>query len=608
MSEPIQEGNQAAVAVVIPVYRQAHFLLDAVTSVLSQSMADRTRTVIINDGCPWPETDRLCRLLARANPGRIVYLKQKNAGLSEARNRAIRLALQLWPSVRAVFPLDADNALSPTTLERLLERLDTSGADWVYTDQEAIGARGGTIRHPQRFSLFRLLVSNYCDSGSLLHRRLFDSGFWFESSNPEFPEDWDFFARAGLAGFRGAHLADAGFLYRITGGTMHTTQSGPHLLSAPFWPPSCGPRDPQRLLQLEHAEMPRFAFVDTVGGDVSFGSHPSLPPATRHSLADFLALISAQAPVRDLEAPYVPPYAVVASQALLDRLVDARLWDGIAFHAQRCLVDRPVLHVDIMSGAPGWRVDGGSRAALSFARTGAVLHVATVGARWPLASVAGPLSETAVGHAAAVDAICRATSQLPAEPSPAAIIGNDRAFADTIYGRGHRRFMLTASAAPTGVVMTADRLAAGGIPWTLLARGGPLHLVVIGDELPVGPLDEHIQSTAVVEPDERLRVELAGALHPCRRAWFVDTVLSAAELSHAAWLGVQPGFVTTAPDVLFHDRRLGIARQAAMDPGGVFERYVALNSSVGELLSTWGVAESKLEIAELSNTWEDPAA
>ena len=53
--------SEPDIAVVIPVYKQPQYLKDAVTSVLKQSIIDKVRIVIVNDGCPYAATDSIAR-------------------------------------------------------------------------------------------------------------------------------------------------------------------------------------------------------------------------------------------------------------------------------------------------------------------------------------------------------------------------------------------------------------------------------------------------------------------------------------------------------------------------------------------------------------------
>ena len=111
------------VAVVIPVFKQPQYLVESVDSVMSQHGVT-AHAVIVNDGCPFESTHEIGLALAQAFRGRTYYVRRPNGGLSAARNTGIDLALAMRPDLDAVFPLDADNRLSPDTLARLASILD----------------------------------------------------------------------------------------------------------------------------------------------------------------------------------------------------------------------------------------------------------------------------------------------------------------------------------------------------------------------------------------------------------------------------------------------------------------------------------------------------
>jgi len=93
------------ISVVIPCYRQAHFLPEAIESVLAQTYA-HWEIVVVNDG----STDNVAEVAARY-PG-VRCITQENAGLSAARNTGIRHTNGDF----LVF-LDADDRLLPRALE-----------------------------------------------------------------------------------------------------------------------------------------------------------------------------------------------------------------------------------------------------------------------------------------------------------------------------------------------------------------------------------------------------------------------------------------------------------------------------------------------------------
>src|SRR5262249_20188406 len=68
------------VAVVIPIFKQPSLVIDALESVLRQQTSFDYRVVAVNDGCPFAETDQVCRSYARAFPDRVLYVRRKNGG------------------------------------------------------------------------------------------------------------------------------------------------------------------------------------------------------------------------------------------------------------------------------------------------------------------------------------------------------------------------------------------------------------------------------------------------------------------------------------------------------------------------------------------------
>lgn len=213
-----------ALAVVVPAYRQAAFLAEAVLSAEGQTVADQVGVVVVNDGCPDPATDALGRALADRSGGRTVYLRTDNRGLAAARNEGVRFALAAWPTVEAVFPLDADNRLEPGALAALWGTLRRApaAAGWTYTDLHCFGETEAWVAMPRRFSPRRLLEANYCDAGSLVRATIFRAGCWYDESMRGGYEDWEFFIHATALGFAGVHTPDAGFRYRRRPGSMVT--------------------------------------------------------------------------------------------------------------------------------------------------------------------------------------------------------------------------------------------------------------------------------------------------------------------------------------------------------------------------------------------------
>lgn len=123
------------VSVIIPTYNCAHYLGQAIESVLSQTYTD-LEILVIDDG----SRDNTADVAARYG-SRIRYLRQENRGLPAARNAAIQAS-----GSALIALLDADDWWEPTKLEKqmaVLDRQDQIGL--VYTDLKVIYDDGAVI-------------------------------------------------------------------------------------------------------------------------------------------------------------------------------------------------------------------------------------------------------------------------------------------------------------------------------------------------------------------------------------------------------------------------------------------------------------------------------
>src|ERR1700683_5783441 len=105
LDERDSAGDRATVAVIIPTFNHAHFLVDAITSVLEQTrQADEI--IVVDDG----SIDDPATVVAQFQ--RVRLIRQDNRGLSAARNTGLRGC----KTSHVVF-LDADDRLFPTALQ-----------------------------------------------------------------------------------------------------------------------------------------------------------------------------------------------------------------------------------------------------------------------------------------------------------------------------------------------------------------------------------------------------------------------------------------------------------------------------------------------------------
>jgi hypothetical protein len=329
-------------AVIVPVWRQSQYLASAVRSALDQEIESGVGVVIVNDGCPDPGSHRIAQTLRDADPDRIAYLHLPNEGLSAARNAGIRRAFARWPHVEAVFPLDADNMLSPQTLAKLWELLTARPeASWASPVLELFGTEEGEWSMPEPYLAYRQLFTNQSDAGSLIRRRVFEAGIVFDETMREGFEDWEFFLQATLAGFRGAQAGRCGFRYRRRPDSM-LVQAQPQAerIEAEMRRRHQSAYRPGELARREHAEAPRFALVRCDRDDVLLTAACDLPPH-RLALSEFLRP-GRGAPGAPHEA-HVPAITVLTSTAAIEWLEDGRLLAEELMRLQVALRDQPVV-------------------------------------------------------------------------------------------------------------------------------------------------------------------------------------------------------------------------------------------------------------------------
>jgi glycosyltransferase involved in cell wall biosynthesis len=103
-----------SVSVVIPTYNYGRFIVDAIRSVLDQTLPP-SETIVVDDG----SRDQTAAVV-EAFGDRVRYIRQDNAGVGAARNRGVNES-----AGELVAFLDADDTWEPTNLEKQVARFET---------------------------------------------------------------------------------------------------------------------------------------------------------------------------------------------------------------------------------------------------------------------------------------------------------------------------------------------------------------------------------------------------------------------------------------------------------------------------------------------------
>ncbi len=334
--------NAAAieVACVIPAFRQPGLLAEALESVMAQTLPG-VAAVVVDDGCPMPETREVALEAAIRYPGRVHALHTGNAGLSAARNRGIDHALVAFPQARGIYMLDADNRILPRFLERGLALLDAapSQTGWFYPDIDSLGVWDCTDASGE-FSALSLLLDNYCEAGSLLRRSMLETGLRYDTSLRQGWEDVEFWLQCLEAGFVGQHLPDAGFRYRRRAESMlaESDRITPQLRSA-MWIRHPGLYHPRAIMAREAVEAPRHAVLTMDDPTVRILHDPRLEGRTLDRAAWRTEMWTAFA---NPPARHYPYATILAAPGALQALEEQRLLPWAFWFATLALHRKPV--------------------------------------------------------------------------------------------------------------------------------------------------------------------------------------------------------------------------------------------------------------------------
>jgi glycosyltransferase involved in cell wall biosynthesis len=328
-----QDTFSATVAIVVPVYKHSVLLTEAIDAALAQEAPFNIAVVVVDDGCPFPETAEIGKAYALAHDN-VYYLRKPNGGLSSARNYGIDFALRSFPDLEAVYFLDADNRITPTAIRVLLEYLRANkGVDWIYPNIDKFGIEWNGNYTAQYSRLLHVTFDNICEAGSLVSRSLLDTGIRFDESMKSGFEDWDFWLQAISKGFKGTNFPFFGFEYRQRAESMLRDSNRTRESILGYM------KDKHKrlfatdtLLQWEHEETPRFAAVGADTYLVDLFTDPVAAQETR-GFEEFVKMFWAA--MAEPETFGVPPFWLWMSSTHRDALGKLGLLHNLLWLGER---------------------------------------------------------------------------------------------------------------------------------------------------------------------------------------------------------------------------------------------------------------------------------
>jgi len=194
------------VSVVIPCFNAGQYLDEAVRSALAQTY-ENLEVIVVDDGSTDTET---IRVLAAADWPRTQIFRQANAGPSAARNHAIREATGHY-----ILPLDADDTIEPTYVEKAMAVLSTRPEiGCVYCKAMKFGAEQGPWDLPP-YNLYELVIDNVIFVTALFRKHDWQAVGGFDEQLRHGVEDYDFWVKMIASGKQVVQLDEYLFNYRV---------------------------------------------------------------------------------------------------------------------------------------------------------------------------------------------------------------------------------------------------------------------------------------------------------------------------------------------------------------------------------------------------------
>ena len=207
-SSPMPSRGEPLVSVCITHHNRPVMLTDCLASVRAQTYR-RLEVILVDDGSTQPAARIFVDSLEEEFQAKgWTLIRQENRYLGAARNAAIRAAKGDY-----LFILDDDNLLMPDGVERAVRVAQHTNADIVTAVMAVFhGAAGTDPTWPDFLQVFPggapllgLFENNLGDANALVRRSCLMELGGFTEDRGVGAEDWEFYAKAVLAGYRLEH-------------------------------------------------------------------------------------------------------------------------------------------------------------------------------------------------------------------------------------------------------------------------------------------------------------------------------------------------------------------------------------------------------------------
>jgi glycosyltransferase involved in cell wall biosynthesis len=208
------------VSIVVPFYSTYARYLPACLASVQRQTYPHWEVVVVDDASPTDDAERIVDALGDT---RIRVLRHAtNRGQAAGRNTGIRAT-----SGPLVMPMDCDDELAPTHLEKLVAALaERPACGAAYADYELFDAIAGVLRFPARDTRWLLKEQWIPHPGTIVRRDLWAAahGYSEDEAFRAGNEDWDYFLRLAEVGLEVVHVGEPLYRYRQHGGSITSSQ------------------------------------------------------------------------------------------------------------------------------------------------------------------------------------------------------------------------------------------------------------------------------------------------------------------------------------------------------------------------------------------------
>lgn len=220
-SEPGGTAHSDLITVAISLFNYARFLPEALESIAAQRHGPLD-LIVVDDVSLKDESVAVAKAWMEANSHRFEHMlllqHHHNQGLAQSRNTAFAHA-----RTDTVFVMDADNAVYPRALGRLLQAIRSSGAAAAYCQAEVFGSRS-TLGLADVWQTEWLKTGNYIDAMALVSRQAWRDVEGYSHIEGGW-EDYDFWCKFVEQGYEAAFVPETLCRYRVHDTSMLRTES-----------------------------------------------------------------------------------------------------------------------------------------------------------------------------------------------------------------------------------------------------------------------------------------------------------------------------------------------------------------------------------------------